>query len=417
MKYLTIAAFIALSSTQLAAQEITKEEDKLMKAISFNCSELPKVKFPRPTDLFVDRDMEKYNRYSKKINESITKLKSLNPNLLASNYNIWGKPFNERLQTCSTKIKETEAEIAKQPKQPSKQEKDLMGRVILACDSMPKLKFPNPYQSHIDSFKSSSKNIEKYITDLKKMNPDVMDSAAVIYGETFNSTAWACENQISETREALAQEAAVTPSEEARKIFRAAQISCSAGIGYLTDSKFKNKYKSAKGSYKNYVSKLKQAQALDPRIDSWGKTVIDKCRTEFAEKFAVIRDQHLLQDEANTKAKTQLANSLGFEGVIKGISNVMRDLKKGKGTVTNIQTNLIEADEFDVFRVQSVAEPYVIYAYVNSSEFMQIAVVKKSNKFYNEGTMLDDGFYKLLGVEEFTTVLGATQQVLVLELV
>jgi len=100
--------------------------------------------------------------------------------------------------------------------------------------------------------------------------------------------------------------------------------------------------------------------------------------------------------------------TLGFIEILTAIKDNEITLKKAKNSMI-VQTDEIEG----LFRVESIVDRYIIY--FDSAYDFRIAIKKQSGEFYGSGKSLHEGAYKIIGIEEFKTVLGITQQVIIVK--
>lgn len=249
-------------------------------------------------------------------------------------------------------------------------------------------------------------------------------------GHPFNETAQACLDQVSKIDAGLAEYHRVAPNEEAQDILHTAIENCEMGTKAINSHDSYDNYEGIASYLKTYNESLAEAKQLDKKVNTWRTAEVADCESNFVAEFEVFKGRYeqlqaVIQEREAAKlaarkkhiaSRNARAKTLGYKGVYFGITRALNNVKSGKESITDIQPYLIEANWNDEFQVQSIANPYVIYGYHNShDEFIQIAVLKDKNQFYSEDAALVKGLYKLLGIEEFTTVLGVTKQVLVLE--
>lgn len=121
-------------------------------------------------------------------------------------------------------------------------------------------------------------------------------------------------------------------------------------------------------------------------------------------------------DEQRLEKMRKRAIRAGYPaGVCDGIEITIMNLSGGSETLKNVRRCLIEPDGSDLngFKVQGIVGNHVIYFQEDSGT--QFALVKEPGRFYGNTGLLEDGFFKVLGSQNFRTVLGTTSELIVLK--
>ncbi len=121
-------------------------------------------------------------------------------------------------------------------------------------------------------------------------------------------------------------------------------------------------------------------------------------------------ERRKVYEEMNKKAI-----KMGFSGIYEGIYDTIVNISDGTISFESAKKYLIESDESDInrFRVQGLVGKYAIY--VHESRGQQIALIKEHGMYYGNDALLQDGFFKIVGIQQFNTVLGATAELIILK--
>ena len=96
---------------------------------------------------------------------------------------------------------------------------------------------------------------------------------------------------------------------------------------------------------------------------------------------------------------------------------MINDLKLDFVSLDYAKKNLWQQDEYDNFIVDSITDKYVIYRDKKNSE-IKIGTKKQPNIFYPKNAKLNsDLYFKISKVQEFKTILGLTQQILIIKII
>jgi hypothetical protein len=94
---------------------------------------------------------------------------------------------------------------------------------------------------------------------------------------------------------------------------------------------------------------------------------------------------------------------------------IIGELGAGRVGLGQAKTYLIETKNDD-FKMQSIVDNYVVYAYTNESfDTVQVALKKQTGRYYGGGERIPGGYYQITDVEEFATVFGGKRQIVVVD--
>ncbi|MFK5880655.1 MAG: hypothetical protein QM482_00430 [Sulfurospirillum sp.] len=185
-------------------------------------------------------------------------------------------------------------------------------------------------------------------------------------------------------------------------------------------------FKSAK-EYNKKIDKLNKkypASEVLSYLDFFNS--IDKInKKRLSQKLKIkqkIEEEKLSKKEEKNKMREKVFNSLtkmskgmGFKGYQSGLEDLLYRLKNGFTKIEYEKDYLWGLVPNDDFLVEGIVGKYVIYTQRNQSD-VKIGIIKEKNKFYQKDSYLStDLYFKLFGVQEFKTVLGVTQQILILK--
>lgn len=111
MNPLTRALVFVLLSATLAASEPLPKAQQLMKQIATQCDELRQLKFPIPEEEF-DYETGEFEQDVSDIERLLSRLKAIDADAANSTFDVYGKPFCERLKATFATIERNRKEIA-----------------------------------------------------------------------------------------------------------------------------------------------------------------------------------------------------------------------------------------------------------------------------------------------------------------
>lgn len=318
----------------------------------------------------------------------------------------------------------------------SKKEKSLMKDIARNCQSVPDLKFPRPgvyIDRELQDFQDSEKYFKRDMSALTKLMPDAEQSEFIVWKIPFNQHVSICKSKIKNIRYKLDKEQQAKPNKAAQKKIKFALQQCQWANRWL-DNLQKWDYLTIEQYYNSYLEARDAALSMDKRVASWNATEIEMCDTVFVPKFIALKKEKTKKNEAKKalqkavefeqqqklsaiyKAKEARAVNLGYKGVYEGLVMLVDGLNKGWESLEDVKPYLVEPQPSDRFFVSSIVDDYVIYGYQrNSREYVQVAIEKEAGLFYGNNAPLPYGFYEIKGTNDFVSVLGARQQLIVLK--
>ena len=108
----------------------------------------------------------------------------------------------------------------------------------------------------------------------------------------------------------------------------------------------------------------------------------------------------------------QDAISKGYKGYNKGFNELLHRIKIGIAELKDEMEYLWLKSEFDSFKVEGIVGDFVVYV---DRDGDKLVVIKEKNKIYTQGTLMGNNYFSISGVQEFQTVMGAVQQLIVLK--
>lgn len=125
-----------------------------------------------------------------------------------------------------------------------------------------------------------------------------------------------------------------------------------------------------------------------------------------------VQDQIKLEQEEEVRQEYHdYAVKHGYDGVSFGLLNTIFLLERGQTSMSLEKKYLQFKMPIDMFRFQGVVDNYVIF----EDAGRKIALVKSNDQIYGPASRLPTGFYSILGLQSFTTVLGAQEDLLVFD--
>lgn len=320
----------------------------------------------------------------------------------------------------------------------SGEQQDLMNQIARNCNEMPIIHFPRPKDTidrELQDFKDSARWFQRDLGKLIAIDPNAEGSMAIVRGKPFKDHLDKCKDIIAKTQLELKKLESVTPSKEAIEVIDKALYFCELANKWIdSPKKYNADYDSIESYYKYYIKDRDKSISLDNRVVKYKESELGECNDVFVKKFLNLKAEHdgaekvklaKIEDEKSERRmkqeeiyrqKNNEAKSLGYSGVSGGINSLLDDLNGGYTTINEAQKNLYELESSDRFSVVNVLDEFVIFgSNYNSSEYRQIAIVREKGSYYGEGAEIEDGFYSLVGTEEFVSVLGARTQLVVLK--
>jgi|GEM_PF-4240216 len=101
-------------------------------------------------------------------------------------------------------------------------------------------------------------------------------------------------------------------------------------------------------------------------------------------------------------------------GACWGIESTIADISDGVNSLQSSKKCLVKADDADLnaFKVEGIVGKHVIYV---SDRGMRFALIKELGKFYGDGGYLNDEYFKIVGSQQFKTLLGSVSELVVLK--
>lgn len=337
-------------------------------------------------------------------------------------------------------------------KKVSDNEKHLMNQIAVNCSETPILYKPESVVNNnkVAEFNDSVRWVTRDIKELMKTSPEADKSEHKIMGKPFKEHIARCIDVFNKNQAALEQRANNQPKNEAVSKIESALFNCkvitkNSSSGDMDETS--RIFAEFPEFYAEYISNRDAAYALDEKVKQWKTNEIASCdhkvqvlkRQYDKEQAAIIakatqekearkakelakekeRQRQIAEQKKREKkhleAKTKKAKALGFRAYQAGLVKIIDLLNSGRLSLEEARSYLIETTSSDKFKFQSLINDYVVYAYTKDSfDVVQVALERKSGKFYGEGSELSHGLYRIKDTEEFTTLLGSRRQILVL---
>jgi len=437
MAVLTILMLFATQSACVASES----RNDIMAEIMADCEKIYSISIPLDTNApNASTDLLRLDQNTRELIGSIGKLDRLYPSAIDSHEIINGKDFTQTVTLTLGVIKKNKV---------IKEQNDRMQQLIGS--------FPSIYCEfellRLQQIKSNPNNSEGYYESKKRMYEitlvnyrNIMKELTTIYSDAdkftfkppYSNTPF-CEivadinSIITENDRFLADEKANEPDPEVLKkldialfpakcLTREDSYSTPSGLNSMGEI------------YNKYLSAIESAKKEDPRAIAKRQDEINVIQDKGVPLYLKYKQVHDEQSQKNEiekqaqiaerqaaerqkyKQRTKAAKQLGFEYYQDGICNTIQLLSQGMLSMSNARKCLIYTDDSDYFKVQSVLDDCVIYIYgYGSDDIIQIAVKKEKGKYYGEGSALPRGKYHILKTETFTTVIGASKDIIVLE--
>lgn len=338
----------------------------------------------------------------------------------------------------------------------SRNDISLMNQIARNCMSMPTLSFPRPSGSidrGVEDFQNYKRWFFRDMNQLKKNNPSAISSSKRIKGKPFINTARACQEKILDIDAKLTKATAAKPSQRGQQKINDALFSCDLANKWLDNpAQYNAGYEAITDQFQKYTRDLEQAKSIDKKVLSWKAKEIGFCNSTVKDKYTALKSKYDAEQAkmlAAKKAKEEAqkaaieaerlaaekryeadrkereaqfqrhlatAKSKGYKHYREDILSFVEDVASGRINLNKAPKFLISRNGRDNFKVMSVVGDNVVYGLAKDNfDIVQIAVKKQNNRFYNQGSQLPYGYYALEDIKEFTTVVGATVQILVLE--
>lgn len=321
-------------------------------------------------------------------------------------------------------------------------EKSFMGQIVLHCSETPVL-YKEDYviqESDVQAFQDTVRWVTRDVEALLKTMPEADKSEYKIKGKSFKEHISHCLDVFNKNQAALERRTSSQPNKDATAKLESALFSCKVILRNKGAAEFP-------GFYSDYIKNRDEAFALDGRVKQWRQEEREVCDQQVlvlkqehdkeqaamiakARKEEEVRKAKALTEEKERQhqaaerqkreemvleEKSRKAKALGFDSYQAGLLGVTERLESGKLSLVEAESYLIETTPRDKFKVQSVVDDYVIYAYTKDSfDIVQVAIPKKSGRYYGDGAGISQGFYHIKDTEEFATIFGGKRQVLVL---
>lgn len=161
------------------------------------------------------------------------------------------------------------------------------------------------------------------------------------------------------------------------------------------------------------ASREQVQQALKVDEEKRQQRELAKRKVEEERRAASLEAAQKRQRVLDTKSKK--ASQMGFTlGVCEGVSEMIQGLTEGHTTVSSASKCLIEPSDADLrfFRVGSLVDKYVIYSHERRQQLF--ALQKERGEFYGNNAPLRGDFFRIVGTQQFKTVLGSMSELIVL---
>lgn len=419
--------------SSIFADEPSPAALRLMERIAYRCADLRPPTFPRPEmPGNVDREVEEFTRQARMLEDDLAALRQIFPGAMNSPVVVNGATFSELVGGTLATIERTDAMLRDDPLRRLKPEAfRLMEQIVYTCTNLPELAFPRPEErsdQEANDFRRMASYLERDIALLREIDPAAVSSPAPIRGLPFNERVTNALAAIARTRQALRADADAAPNADAL-----AEVDWAIGVarGALRDT---HDYGGLSTAHELYQKWLAQAAQVDPRAIEKRKSELEAVGSPFMAKYLAAKSAHEAELAKRKEAATANATAArriahlnlerrkaeakkhGLTEFEEGIVNVIEQLQDGSLSVKEAKSMLIYHDPADDFRVQSVVGKYVVYGFSRRrAEFIQIAVVREKGEFYGKDAELAGSMFNVVGIEEFKTVLGAGQQLVVLK--
>lgn len=311
------------------------------------------------------------------------------------------------------------------------QSRELMTQIVNTCEGIRELTFPRP-EARVDreaeDFTNHARWLERDLAKLRETNPAAIDSPTAIRGKPFNARVQAALAIVEKNRSALEADKVARPNPNALS-----QVDFAIVVARKA-AKETEGFDGLSMAYQVYSESLDKAKSLDARALDARRSELAEVQETFVKKYTTAKDAHEKQiavaeakqaaaEAITAKQENDLwekkkaeSKALGYKHPEDGIVNLLDQLRDGLTSLADAKTLLVYHDPSDDFQVQSVVGSHVIFGYKrNSSEFIQVALVREKDAFYGEGTRLSGESFAVVGSQRFTTVLGAEKEILVLK--
>jgi hypothetical protein len=297
------------------------------------------------------------------------------------------------------------------------EQNDIMNRITRNCLEMPVIHFPRPegYDSELREYFDYFRYFSNDLAELRDINPNAESSTAIVHGKPFVEHLANCKKIIESTQAELDKIEASTPNREALTLIDQALWDCNVAINWIdSPEKYNANFNGINEIYERYIRNRDKAISLDDRVKSFRNDELEKCNNNFIPKFLALKVEYENAEEAILQQRNDKAKSFGYAGIHTGFTQLIDDLNSGLTTIDDAKKYLYEPIEG--FKVINVLDGVVVYGYNrNSSEYLQLAVVRENGKYYGDGAYIETGLYGIHGIKEFVTVLGARKQLVVLK--
>jgi hypothetical protein len=163
--------------------------------------------------------------------------------------------------------------------------------------------------------------------------------------------------------------------------------------------------------YQDFLTKRRERTAItEARARAEAAREAEEAKKEEERRARYAEQQALYEAEMK-----EFANKNGLDDIFFGLEYFYQRVVNGSLDLKEAKSLLIIPTSGDGdFKFTTFVDKYAIYGYVNSDfQFKQVAVIREKKRLYIKDSSLPDGYYALVKAEEFTTVLGAREQVLV----
>ncbi|MBI3584218.1 MAG: cell envelope integrity protein TolA [Nitrospinae bacterium] len=155
---------------------------------------------------------------------------------------------------------------------------------------------------------------------------------------------------------------------------------------------------------------LKKKQAVEAFKEK--KRQEELARQKEEEDLNKVAEEEAKETQEIYEKMSKKAKQLGYSlGVCKGIYDTIVNISDGTQSFESAKKCLISPGGYDIFRVQSLAGNFIIYMHERRGQ--QFALIKEQGKFYGDSSLLENGFFKIIDTQRFTTILGSEKELLV----
>lgn len=401
------------------------QADELMDNVARNCTEM-EVFTPGDVSSSDLSNFENYQRYYRRDGDRLAKIMG---DLTKIETPVRGKPFNEFVALCESKIATNKGMMP-----PSAEEMNTAEAIIRRCEATQEITFPRPAlveDRELGTFLDLAERLEDDVATFEKQSGRKAEEATYdVLGKPFNQ-------QLADCRGKVARVQSVMPHIFHRALLYDAEsvaTHCGSLLGSFSSADFSDSgARSMSNDYHAMLDDISTLEQADPEIMNWEDGALTKCREGLISRYdRYLKDKKVFEEEERIKAEERavreeaqrqariatleaLKDRFDVKEVYTSMAEFINAVGRGAIAVRDGDNYVIEVFGAERFKVSSLVDSYAIYSRINGSEFIQFAVEKESGVYYGQDTDLLNGYYQMAGSEKFRNVLGAVNEVLVFE--